>query len=192
MIFSDLKRSGAILGDTSLCRPEHLFPVVIQSSGTFEKSCEIIEGFLGGASCKEPMQETGDVRNASSIPGSGRFSGEGHGNLLQYSWLENPMDRGAWWATVHGVTKSQTGLRTKHVGLNIPEAHFLKNLSNCTSLLYRACRKCGRSSYCSWAHFRPWVKTWEQSVHGLCPSALLSGPKRSDKDSNVIKITAKI
>ena len=45
-----------------------------------------------------------------SIPGSGRFSGEGHGNPLQYSCLENPMDRGAWRATVHGVTKSQTQL----------------------------------------------------------------------------------
>ena len=41
------------------------------------------------------------------IPGLGRFPGEGNGNLLQYSCLENSMDRGAWWATVHGVTKSR-------------------------------------------------------------------------------------
>ena len=54
------------------------------------------------------MQETaGDV---SLIPGSGRSPGEGNGNPLQYSRLENPMDEGAWWATVHGVTKSQTRL----------------------------------------------------------------------------------
>jgi len=46
---------------------------------------------------------TGDIRDASSIPGSGRYPGEGNGNPLQYSCLENPMDRGAWWATVHGV-----------------------------------------------------------------------------------------
>ena len=46
----------------------------------------------------------GDVRDASSIPGSGR----GHSNSLQYSCLENSMDRGAWKATVHGVAKSQT------------------------------------------------------------------------------------
>ena len=46
------------------------------------------------------------------IPGSGRSPREGHGNSLQYSWLENPMDRGAWEATVHGVTKSQTRLNT--------------------------------------------------------------------------------
>ena len=49
----------------------------------------------------------GDIREAGSIPESGR-SGEGHGNPLQYSYLENPMDRGAWRATVHRVTKSRT------------------------------------------------------------------------------------
>ena len=49
------------------------------------------------------MQETW-----GSIPGLGRLSGEGNGNPLQYSCLENPMDRGAWWSTVHGVVKSWT------------------------------------------------------------------------------------
>ena len=44
------------------------------------------------------------------IPGWGRFPGRGNGNPLQYSYLENPMDRGAWWATVHGVPKSRTQL----------------------------------------------------------------------------------
>ena len=43
--------------------------------------------------------------NADLIPGSERFPGEGHGNPLQYSYLENSMDRGTWWTTVHGVTK---------------------------------------------------------------------------------------
>ena len=47
----------------------------------------------------------GDLRDASSIPGLGRSPGEGHGHPLQYSCLENPMDRGAWWATVHRGTK---------------------------------------------------------------------------------------
>ena len=50
---------------------------------------------------------TGDIRDASSIPGLGRSPGGGNGNPLQYSYLENPMDRGAWQATVHGVSKSQ-------------------------------------------------------------------------------------
>ena len=52
--------------------------------------------------------KAGDVRDVSLIPGSGRSPGEGHGNLLQCSFLANSMDRGSWWATVHGVTKSQT------------------------------------------------------------------------------------
>ena len=48
----------------------------------------------------------GDIRDAGLIPGLGRSPGGGHGNPLQYSCLENPMDRGAWWATAHGVTES--------------------------------------------------------------------------------------
>ena len=49
-----------------------------------------------------------DVRDAGLIPGLGRSSGGGYGNPLQYSCLENPMDRGAWWATITGVAKRQT------------------------------------------------------------------------------------
>ena len=45
------------------------------------------------------------------IPSSGRSPGDGHGNLLQYSFWENPMDRGVWWAIVHGVAKSETQLK---------------------------------------------------------------------------------
>ena len=50
----------------------------------------------------------GDIRDMCLIPGSGRSLGEGNGKPLQYSCLENPMDRGAWWAIVHETTKSQT------------------------------------------------------------------------------------
>ena len=60
---------------------------------------------------KNPSASARDVRDVGSSPGSGRFPGEGHGNPLQYSCLENPMDRGAWQATVHRVTKSQTQLK---------------------------------------------------------------------------------
>ena len=56
----------------------------------------------------------GDIRDVGSIPGSGRSPGRGHGNTLQYSSLEDPMDRGAWWATVHRVPKSWTQLSYKH------------------------------------------------------------------------------
>ena len=59
---------------------------------------------------KESACNTGDKRDASSILRSGRAPGEGNGNPLQYSCLENPMDGGAWRATVHGVTKSWTQL----------------------------------------------------------------------------------
>ena len=55
---------------------------------------------------KNPPADAGDIRDMGSIPGSGRSPGGGHGNPLQYFCLENPMDRGAWWATVHGVAKS--------------------------------------------------------------------------------------
>ena len=57
---------------------------------------------------KSPPAKAGDIRDVGLIPGWGRSPGGGHGNPLQDSCLENPMDRGAWWATVHGVAKSQT------------------------------------------------------------------------------------
>ena len=64
-------------------------------------------GFPGGSEVKAPACNAGDL---GSIPGLGRSPGEGNGNSLQYSCLENPMDRGAWWATGHGVAKSRTRL----------------------------------------------------------------------------------
>ena len=67
---------------------------------------------------KNLLADAGDIRDAGSIPGSGRYPGEGHGNPLQCSGLENPMDRGASWATVHGGTKSQTPL--KRLGMQRP------------------------------------------------------------------------
>ena len=59
--------------------------------------------FPGGSDGKASAYNAGDL---SSIPGLGRSPGEGNGNPLQYSCLENPVDRGAWWATVHGLAKS--------------------------------------------------------------------------------------
>ena len=58
-----------------------------------------------------PPASAGDLRDVGLIPGSERSPGEGNGNPLQYSCLENPMDRGAWWATVHWIEKSQTQLK---------------------------------------------------------------------------------
>ena len=60
---------------------------------------------------KNPLASAGEAREVDLIPESGRSSGERHANPLQYSYLENPTDRGAWRATVHRVTKSQTQLK---------------------------------------------------------------------------------
>ena len=78
------------------------------------RSADLFGGLLGDSVVKSlpTVQET-----PSSIPGSGRSPREGNGNPLQYSHLENPMDRGAWQATVHGVSRSWTQL--KFVGIVI-------------------------------------------------------------------------
>ena len=62
-------------------------------------------------SSKESACNVGDTEDVSLTPGSGRSSGGGHGSPLQYSCLENPVDRGTWQAAVHRVTKSWTGLK---------------------------------------------------------------------------------
>ena len=65
-------------------------------------------GFQVALAVKNPPANVGDIRDLSLIPGSGRSPRRGHSNPLQYSCLENPMDRGSWQATVHGVEKSGT------------------------------------------------------------------------------------
>ena len=109
-------------------------------------------GFPGGSVVKNLPANTGDT---DLIPGSGRSPGGRNGNPLQYSCLENPIDRGAWWATVHGVTKSQTWLRnwttktiisklrkwftTLQVNWPVKKFHsyvLLKKHSNCIYALY--------------------------------------------------------
>ena len=79
---------------------------------------------------------TGDAGDACSIPGSGRSPGEGNGNPLQYSCLENPMDTGAWWATVYGVTELDM---TEHTGtlLGFNRQHF-KVVSLCPGATNKA------------------------------------------------------
>ena len=68
------------------------------------------KGFPGLSVVKNPPGNAGDTGHLGSIPGSGGFPGVGNGNPLQYSFLKNSMDRGAWQAIVHGVTKSWTQL----------------------------------------------------------------------------------
>ena len=84
-------------------------------------------GFPGGLEVKASASNSGDP---GSIPGSGRSPGEGNGNPLQYSCLENPMDGGAWWATVHGVAKSRTRLS------DFTSLHFISSLMVMASVSY--------------------------------------------------------
>ena len=78
--------------------------LVILSLLWFHKNFRIICSNSGGVEVKASACNVGDL---GSIPGLGRSPGEGNGNPLQYSCLENPMDGGAWWAAVHGVTESR-------------------------------------------------------------------------------------
>ena len=73
----------------------------------------------------------GDTRDADSVPGSGRFLGGGHGNLLQYSCLENPMDGGTWWVTFHRVAKGRTRLKrlsTQHIDTYLSQSPAVAKL----------------------------------------------------------------
>ena len=81
-------------------------------------------GFPSDSDSKESACNVGDT---GSTPGSERSPGEGNGNPLQYSCLENAMDRGAWRGTVHGITKSQAQLNKWHF-------QFLKSINNCTKI----------------------------------------------------------
>ena len=90
---------------------------------------------------KNPPANAGDIRDAGLIPGLGRYPGESHGNPLQYSCPENPMDRGAWRVTVHGVAKSQTRLTqlsmraSTHDKVERPQAWVLKKTDLCIAAL---------------------------------------------------------
>ena len=79
---------------------------------------------------KNPPVNAGDLINVGLIPAPGRFFGGGHGNPLQYSCLEDPMDRGAWRATVHGVAKNQILLKRLSI-----HTHGLKQTLECKFLL---------------------------------------------------------
>ena len=72
-----------------------------------------------GLSGKEPICKAGEERDVCLIPGSGRAPGGGYGNPRQYSCLENPMDRGVWWVTVHRIAESDNAEVTQHTCMYI-------------------------------------------------------------------------
>ena len=80
---------------------------------------------------KNPPANAGDMRVVGLISGLGRSPGGGHGNPLQYSCLENPMDRGDWWATAHSVPKSQARLERLSMHTPMPYNHSLQSSSPC-------------------------------------------------------------
>ena len=88
-----------------------------------------LKGFPGGASGQEllPMHQTCDM---GLIPGLGRSPGGGHSNPLQYSFLENPMDRGDWWATVQSISQSRTRLKRLCMHKCLISNVHLANLQN--------------------------------------------------------------
>ena len=83
------------------------FYILLSSYNDMEGLIMIMEGCPGGSDSKASAHNAGDP---GLIPRSGRSPGEGNGNPFQYSCIENSMHGGAWWATVHGVAKSRTGL----------------------------------------------------------------------------------
>ena len=92
------------------------------SSSHIQKNREV--GEMNGSDGKESACRAGDL---DSGPGLGRFLGEGNGNSLQYSCLKNPIDRGAWWATVHGVSESHTIGRLTLCKMNFYLTQCVKN-----------------------------------------------------------------
>ena len=82
---------------------------------------------------KKPPANAGDIRVSGSVPGSGRSPGEGHGNLVQYSCLENPMNREAWWPAVYRVPKSWTQLKWLSMRMAPGWGHGKKMRATCGS-----------------------------------------------------------
>ena len=77
---------------------------------------------------KNQDASAGDARDTGLIPGSGRSPGEGNGNSFQYSCLENPMDRGAWWATVHQIARVGQDLATEYTHVDVAKCYEYKKI----------------------------------------------------------------
>ena len=99
MLISDVQQS-----DSAVCVCVHVCVCVCAHACM----CVCVKGFPGDSAVKNPPVNAGDM---GLVPGSGRSSGEGNDYPLQCSCLGNPMDKGDWWASVHGVTKSWTQFR---------------------------------------------------------------------------------
>ena len=129
------------------------------------------KGFPGSSVCKEPACNAGNAREMGSIPRSGRSPGGGHSNPIQYSCLENPMDWGAWQATVHGITKRGTWM--KQLSEAQPGAQTQMKWPSWEG--WQAESTKGITNYTlesDWDGCWPWRNCWEIACQcqALCPS----------------------
>ena len=127
-------------------------------------------GFPGGSEVKASACNVGDL---GSIPGSGRSPGEGNGNPLQYSCLENPMDGGAWWATVHRVAKSQTQLRN-FTSLGSYRTGWYQRCQNKAVNIWNQHQ---RLEWCRWGVFDVEKPNWGRAL-GFGEESKFKGPQR--------------
>ena len=111
--------------------------------------------FPGGPVIKNLPANAGDTGDESSIPGLGRSPGGGHGHPLQYSCLEDPTDRGAWWATVHRVTKSRTQLKQLSIEQDSTAHPFMDKSYYMSSL-----RDIKFYQFCAFYLFGPCFSLW--------------------------------
>ena len=129
--------------------------------------CHVSLGFPGALGVKNPSANVGDLRDVGSIPGLGITLGEGNGNPLQYSCLEDPTERGAWWATVHGVSQSQTSewlsifTMSLCLGLSISCARWVRNeLMMIEETVRRKGNSCWTLPVQSLCHFQLFATPW--------------------------------
>ena len=111
------------------------------------KPGNILEGFPGGSLVKYPPANEGDTGDVGSIPGSGKSPGGGNGNPLQYSCLENPKDRGAWWTTVRGITELDTTQHTRGDRCLLSQLHVCRGVS-ATVTYWLEARCCSVTQLC--------------------------------------------
>ena len=94
--------------------PLLLNPLLGRHSDTIKYILTKAVGFPGGSVVKNPSANAGDAKDAGSVPGSGKSPEVGTGNPLQHSYLENPMERGAWQATANGLQRVEHDQLTEH------------------------------------------------------------------------------
>ena len=134
-----------------------------------ESKYSIPRGFPGGAGGKEPTANAEDTRDVGLNPESARSPGKGNHYPIQYSCLENPMDRGAWWATVHGVAKSWTQPRQQHAHT----AHCIPNNRHKSPVVDSHWTDSGHTHLLNPSWLEGW-KVWVGDVlfHGGCRVSL--------------------